>query len=96
VTGLEGGDFPYALYIQGMHRKIGAVWARPQVPQGTATIIYFRINRDGTIVDAKIETPSGNATFDRAALSAVRSASPLNTLPYGYSGSFLGVRLTFK
>ncbi len=96
VVGLEGGDFPYAIYIQSMNRKIGAVWARPQVPDGTATVIFFRIQRDGKIIDAKIETPSGNGTFDRAALSAVQSASPLNALPFGFSGTMLGVRLTFK
>jgi TonB family protein len=96
VTGLEGGDFPYSLYIQGMHRKIGNNWFRPQVSGGATVIIYFRILRDGTITEAKVETPSGNATFDRAALSAVRSASPLNPLPFAYSGNYLGVHLTFR
>ena len=96
ITGLEGGDFPYTLYIQGMHRKIGSNWFRPQTAAGGTTIIYFRILRDGTITDAKVETPSGNNTFDRAALSAVRSASPLNPLPYAYSGTYLGVHLTFR
>jgi protein TonB len=96
VTGLEGGDFPYTLYVQGMQRKIGGNWFRPQIAGGAAVIIYFRIQRDGTITDAKIETSSGNGTFDRAALSAVRSSSPLNTLPFAYTGSFLGVHLTFR
>lgn len=96
VTGLEGGDFPYSLYVQGMQRKIGGNWFRPQIAGGAAVIIYFRIQRDGTISEAKVETSSGNGTFDRAALSAVRSASPLNPLPFAYSGSFLGVHLTFR
>jgi TonB family protein len=96
VTGLEGGDFPYTLYIQGMHRRIGSNWFRPQNNAGTPAIVYFRIQRDGTVADAKIETSSGNPTFDRAALSAVRSSSPLNPLPYGYSGTYLGVHLTFR
>jgi periplasmic protein TonB len=96
VTGLEGGDFPYALYIQGMHRKIGSNWFRPQVSAGATVIVYFRILRDGTITDAKVHTASGNGTFDRAALSAVRSASPLNPLPFAYSGTYLGVHLTFR
>lgn len=96
VTGLEGGDFPYALYIQGMHRKIGGNWFRPQVAGGATVVIYFRILRDGTITEARVETPSGNATFDRAALSAVRSSSPLNPLPFAYSGTYLGVHLTFR
>ena len=96
VTGLEGGDFPYTLYLQGMHRRIGTNWFRPQVAAGTATIIYFRILRDGTIAEAKVETSSGNGTFDRAALSAVRSSSPLNPLPFAYDGTYLGVHLTFR
>ena len=96
VTGLEGGDFPYTLYIQGMHRRIGSNWFRPTVPPGTATVIYFRIQRDGTISEARVETPSGNGTFDRAALSAVRSSSPLNPLPFAYNGTYLGVHQTFR
>ena len=96
VTGLEGGDFPYSLYLEGMQRKIGANWFRPAVPPGTAVIIYYRIQRDGKITDADVYTRSGNSTFDRAALSAVRSASPLNPLPFAYSGSYLGVHLTFR
>lgn len=96
VTGLEGGDFPYALYIQSMQRRIGGNWFRPQVAAGTTVVIYFRIQRDGTIGEAKVETSSGNGTFDRAALSAVRSSSPLNPLPFGYDGTYLGVHLAFK
>lgn len=96
VTGLEGGDFPYTLYLQGMHRRIGTNWFRPQVAAGTVTIIYFRILRDGTIGEARVETSSGNGTFDRAALSAVRSSSPLNPLPFAYAGTYLGVHLTFR
>lgn len=96
VTGIEGGDFPYTLYIQGMHRRIGQNWFRPRVAAGTATVIYFRIQRDGTIAEAKVQTPSGNGTFDRAALSAVRSSSPLSPLPFGYNGNYLGVHLTFR
>ncbi|HEU4887290.1 MAG TPA: TonB family protein [Thermoanaerobaculia bacterium] len=96
VTGLEGGDFPYTLYLQSMHRRIGTNWFRPTVPPGTVVIIYFRILRDGTIGEAKVETSSGNGTFDRAALSAVRSSSPLNPLPFAYDGTYLGVHLTFR
>ena len=96
VTGLEGGDFPYTLYVTGMHRRIGANWFRPRVAAGAAAVIYFRILRDGTITESRVQTSSGNTTFDRAALSAVRSSSPLNPLPYGYSGTYLGVHLTFR
>lgn len=96
VTALEGGDFPYTLYLDGMQRRIGSNWFRPQAGAGATVIIYYRILRDGRITDSRVETPSGNPTFDRAALSAVRSSSPLNPLPFAYNGTYLGVHLTFK
>jgi TonB family protein len=96
VTGLEGGDFPYTLYIEGMQRRIGSNWFRPQIAGGMTVVIYFRIKRDGSITDASVETSSGNGTFDRAALSAVRSSSPLPPLPFGYTENYLGVHLTFR
>ena len=96
ITGLEGGDFPYTLYLEGMQRKIGTNWFRPTVGAGTEVIIYYRIQRDGKITDARIHQPSSNPTFDRAALSAVRSSSPLNPLPFAYAGTYLGVHLTFR
>lgn len=96
VTGLEGGDFPYTIYIERMKNLIGTHWFRPQVATGAATTVYFAIDRDGTIRDAKTETYSGNSPFDRAALRAVLETSPLPPLPFGYNGTYLGVHLTFR
>jgi len=96
VVGLEGGDFPYTIYIERMKTLIGTHWFRPQVTPGMSTTVHFSIDRDGTIRDVRTETSSGNGTFDRAALRAVMEASPLPPLPFAYSGTFLGVHLTFK
>ena len=95
VTGLEGGDFPYTVYIDRMRTIIGTHWFRPQGGSGTTTV-YFMIDRDGTLHDARTETTSGNGTFDRAALRAILESSPLPPLPFGYNGTFLGVHLTFR
>ena len=96
VAELEGGDFPYTLYIDRMKTLIGNNWLRPEVRGGISTMVYFVINRDGTIREAKTEQSSGNGTFDRAALRAVLEASPLPPLPFGYNGTYLGVHLIFK
>lgn len=95
VTGLEGGDFPYNVYIDRMTTRIGEQWARPRVESELITRVYFIIERDGRIRDARIEQASGNGSFDRAALRAVIQASPLPPLPGQYSGRYLGVHLTF-
>jgi TonB family protein len=96
VTALEGEPFPYTLYIDLMQTAIGRHWFRPQTGGAPKTIIHFIIQRDGTIRDASIELPSGNGTFDRAALRAVLEASPLRPLPFDYGGTYLGVHLTFR
>jgi TonB family protein len=96
VTALEGGDFPYSIYIERMKALIGSHWFRPQVGDNAAAIVYFAIDRDGTIRDAKVENASGNGLYDRAALRAVIESSPLPPLPFGYSGTFLGVHLKFR
>jgi TonB family protein len=94
VTGLEG-TFPFPFYIERMNTLIAGKWFRPPAKGDFLTAVYFTIHRDGSIRDAKIEGSSGNATFDRAALRAVIEASPLPPLPFGYSGTYLGVHLTF-
>ena len=96
VTALEGGNFPYTLYIEIMTTKIGKQWLRPQVAAGTAVVVHFVIERDGTIRDAQVVSQSGNDVFDRAAIRAVRETGQLGPLPFGYSGTYLGVHLTFR
>ncbi len=96
VTELEGGDFPYSLYIERMTTLIGSRWFRPQTATGAQSVVYFVIDRDGRIRDAVNRVSSGNPTFDRAALRAVLEASPLPPLPFAYNGTWLGVHLTFR
>ena len=90
---IEGANFPYTLYIDRMKTLIGSRWFRPA---NATTTVQFTIDRDGTIRDAKTEVSSGNGTFDRAALRAVLESSPLPPLPFGYSGTYLVVHLTFR
>ena len=96
VTGLEGGEFPYTIYIDRMKTLISTRWYRPDPGAEARTVVYFVVERDGRIRDAKYETTSGNSAFDRAALRAVLESSPLPPLPFGYSGTYLGVHLTFR
>lgn len=94
VTGLDG-DFRDLAWVERMKILIGGHWGRPTVT-GATTVISFVIERDGRIRDAAIERPSGNGTFDRAALRAVLESSPLPPLPFTYNGTYLGIHLTFR
>ncbi len=93
---LEGADFPYTIYIERMKTLIGSHWFRPQISGDAVTVIYFVIERDGTVRDVRTESRSGNDAFDRSAMRAVLETSPLPPLPFGYAGTYLGVHLTFR
>ena len=57
--------------------------------------IYFTVLRNGHIIDAAVESPSGIAAFDQSALRAVMSSKP-PPLPLEYTGNQLGIHLQFQ
>ena len=90
-------DFPFAHYISRMRRKIAAHWRVPEGSQGEdrLCVIYFRVMRDGTVVNSAVEQASGFFVFDQAAERAVLQASPMPPLPREYNEEYLGVHFSF-
>jgi len=88
-------DFPFAFYVDQMLQLIGANWLKPDVPDGTATVVGFRIQRDGRISDVKVISASGLGLYDRAAIRAIYAANPLPPLPPEFRGENLGIHLRF-
>ncbi|OGF99202.1 MAG: hypothetical protein A2Z86_06825 [Candidatus Glassbacteria bacterium GWA2_58_10] len=74
--------------------KISRNWRNPYNETAEATI-YFRVLRDGTITDSRVEQSSGIPSFDRAALRAVVNSSPLVPLPPDYTDAQLTVHIDF-
>jgi TonB family protein len=92
----DTADFPFAHYISRMRRKIAAHWRVPAGSQGELLcVIYFRVTRDGTVMDAAIEQSSGLFMFDQAAQRAVVQSSPMPPLPQEYRDDYLGVHFSF-
>jgi len=93
------GDFRFAYYLAAIRNKIGRYWEPPpgldaRGRQIRATL-YFRIQRDGEITLASVETSSGYAFYDQTAMRALISAKPLPPLPAGYTDQYLGVHFGF-
>ncbi|MEO0084994.1 MAG: TonB family protein, partial [candidate division WOR-3 bacterium] len=58
--------------------------------------IFFIIERDGTITQAKIETSSKNSIYDQSALRAVLATRNLPPLPQEYQSNQLKIHLEFE
>jgi TonB family protein len=76
---------------------ISRQWTRPPVgPDVVEARLYFKVQADGRVTDLRLVTGSGSETFDRGALRAVESASPLPPLPRTYERENLGIHLIVR
>src|SRR5512143_2250718 len=105
-TGAGAGDpfgvsgFPFQFYLQMISDKITANWFQALVDPGVAgvlqTQVYFRIYKNGTISDVKIDVSSGVESFDLSARRAIEASKPFAPLPNEYDGQYLGITLVFE
>ena len=94
---VDAAQFPYSYFLAAIERRVSENWysAVSQGRAGLTCVVYFRLMRDGSVGDVRIEKSSGNDYFDRGALRAVRSGSPFPPLPGGFADDFLGIHFTF-
>jgi TonB family protein len=94
-SSLDVADFCCPEYIAIMITRIRSAWNPNQGAQGQ-TLIKFTIQRDGSIVNAAVERPSGVTPLDIAALRAVRTTRTLPPLPDAFPNPTLTVNLNFE
>ena len=92
------GNFPYPFFLITVKERIGFNWAQLVGGRklGTEIWVYFKINRQGRIIEIKLEKSCGISRFDNYALKAVKDAEPFPRLPSTYSGDYLAIRVIFE
>jgi len=92
--------FQFQIYLQMISDKITANWFQALVDPGVGgllqTQVYFRIYKNGSISDIKIDVSSGVEAFDLSARRAIQTAAPFAPLPNEYDGQYLGITLVFE
>jgi len=96
-TSVSNGDFGsrFGWYVDQINRTMSANWYRAMVDQSTAhgvrAYIEFRISRDGSVSDVRLDRSSGSPTLDNSCMRAAQRASSFGPLPQGYNESTLMV-----
>jgi len=94
---VDAYNFGSPYYLSLVFGKIRDTWENPlQSPSTLMTTIYFRVLRDGNIVETKVEKSSGIDLFDQSAVRAVVSSAPFPPLPGEFTGEYLGIHLEFE
>jgi TonB family protein len=94
---VDAHDFGSPYYLSLIFGKIRDIWENPvQASSTLMTTIYFKILRDGSIMEAKVEKTSGIDLFDQSAVRAIVSSAPFPPLPNEFTGEYLGIHLEFE
>jgi protein TonB len=78
------------LRINRTARNLGRLSVRGQ------TVVGFRIDRSGRVIDSRVLRSSGNTELDGAFLAVVRVAAPFPPIPSTYSAATLSSVITLK
>lgn len=94
VTDASFGSL-FGWYVGQIDRKMDASGYRsmadPRTPKGARAFIEFKISRDGSHGDIRLDTSSGSPTWDNVCLRAAQRVDTFGPLPGQYQGSTLQV-----
>ncbi|MCK4404692.1 MAG: TonB C-terminal domain-containing protein [candidate division Zixibacteria bacterium] len=94
---VDGSGFGSPYYLSLVFGKIRTLWDNPVEASTILRVtIYFKLLRDGQIIDTKVEKSSGIELFDQSAMRAILSSIPFPPLPTEYTGEYLGIHLEFE
>ena len=94
---VDGAGFGSSYYLSLVFGKIRDLWDNPVETSTTLRVtIYFKILKDGQIIDTQVEKSSGIELFDQSAIRAILSSTPYPPLPTEYTGEYLGIHLEFE
>lgn len=86
-----GSMFGY--YVDGINRKMDANGYRsladPHTAKGSRAYISFKIARDGSASDVRLDRSSGNGSWDTTCVRAAQRVDTFGPLPGAYHGSTL-------
>ena len=98
-SGLSGiktvREFEFPEYLLELRDRIEQNWRPSTANETFATRIFFRIGKNGKILRAFVEKPTGNINFDASALKAVLKCDPFSPLPDEFNNDNLGVHFDF-
>ena len=91
----SAGGVDLSSYSDAMHEKIASKWSPPSVDKDARVVLEFTIQKNGHVINEKIDKSSGIKELDNSALKALRNASPLPPLPLNLEQNSITVKFDF-
>lgn len=91
---IAAADVDFGPYMADMQRRVKRAWFPPKGNESKRVVMLWKIKKDGTVTDVKVDKSSGVKPADEAAVTAVKNASPFRPLPTG-SPDVVDIQFTF-
>lgn len=82
-------------YMRMLQKKMKVNWNPPKGDTSKRVVLMFTIAKDGSLLDYKITTSSGNEEMDNAAIKALMRTAPFAPLPENYNNPSIDIQFTF-
>lgn len=99
--GAENG-IAIQLYKVEVESRIKNNWAYPAAfmdpnkQKNLEALVVIKVNSDGTIMNSRLEKPSGNARFDESVQRAIDRSNPLPPFPPGFLKTYEEIEINFN
>jgi TonB family protein len=84
IADLDWGD-----YLAQLQEKVRQHWVVQRAPGSYVTVVQIRLDREGSLRELRLQTPSEDPLLDAAVLSAIQRSAPFAPLPEIYAGEEL-------
>lgn len=91
----EASNVNWTLYMRELEKSIKNNWNPPKKLTTKQVIIFFTINKNGSLGESRIQKSSGDALCDETALQAVRITAPFKPLLEEFDGKSIDIEFTF-
>lgn len=99
VVDMNSREDRFFSYLEGLKRKIEAVWVYPQHAArsgiGGTLMLEFVIAKNGKLEALNLLDSSGHEILDQSALNAIKTAAPYNPFPPSVRAKRLRIRANF-
>lgn len=92
----EESNIYFIAYVNRLEHKIKSNWTLPHGQTDKTTIVTFKIDKNGNILNANVSNSSTDNEFDQAALTAVYKSAPFEAIPESIKDNNITFQYTFN
>ncbi|MEN9222182.1 MAG: energy transducer TonB, partial [Thermostichus sp. BF3_bins_97] len=82
-------DLDWGEYLAQFQERVRQHWAVQRAAGSYVTVVQLRLDREGSLRELRLHTPSEDPLLDAAVLSAIQRSAPFAPLPSSYGGEEL-------